>query len=90
MGVEAALLWLLEVVGKKKIGDLLAPRDERALRSTARALEDSQNERDELAGVAQILTAALEQRDALQLEVFALRVENQHLKDELAALRGEA
>lgn len=88
MGVEAALLWLLEVVGKKKIGDLLTARPTRELQTLGRALEESHNVRDDLLDTARLLTDVALQRDSLQLQVFELRLENQKLRDEPAAARG--
>ena len=89
-GFEAAPVWLLEVVGKKKIGDLLAPTAQRQLRIVSRALEDAQRDHDELADVARLLATAHADRDRLEIEVSQLRVEIARLNAELAAERAVA
>ena len=86
-GVGAALVWLVEVIGKKKIGDLLTSGDARASRAVQRALIESQDKLDEMADMARGYAAALEQRDALHLENLKLRIENNTLRTELAALK---
>jgi hypothetical protein len=52
MSLSPVVLWLAEAIGKRKLNELLDGRDKAEGRILRRALADSQNQRDELAGVA--------------------------------------
>jgi len=86
MSLSAVVVWLAEVVGKKKIGDLLESRDKRKLRSLYRAFADAQDQNDELAEVARLLARVEEQRDFAQAETMRLNVENAELRRVIAEL----
>jgi hypothetical protein len=77
--IVAAALWLAEKLGDKALDTLLTPEDESQRQTLLRALQESQQERDELREVGRLLEVVAAQRDAL----FA---ENQRLQHLVAAL----
>ncbi len=87
MSLSAVVVWVAEVIGKKKLGDLLETRSKREIRSLYRALADVQDQRDELAEVARLLARVEAQRDAVQSAAMRLSVENAELRAEIAALK---
>lgn len=84
-------LWLAKAIGGEQIKRLLNLRGLQAeLRSLKKALRDSQERREELEGVFDVLARLHAERDAAQAEVFKLRVENADLLRRLDARAGNA
>lgn len=72
-GFEAALLWLADVIAKKKLADLLQSGGATRQRMLEKALVAAQNELDELRNDRALLARVIAQRDTLHAEVLALR-----------------
>ena len=78
-------LWLAKAIGGEQIKRLLNRRGLQAeLRSVRKALQDSQQRREELEGVYELLARLHAERDAAQAEALRLRVENVRLRERLA------
>jgi hypothetical protein len=90
MSLSPVVLWLAEAIGKRKLNELLDGRDKAEGRILRRALADSQNQRDELAGVAEMFAEIFDPRDALQATVIRLELENSGLRAEIAMLKAAA
>lgn len=78
--IETVLVWLAEKVGSKAFDRFFVESSAEERRALARALVESQNERDELRDIGRLLVVISEQRDAL----FA---ENQRLRGVIERLR---
>lgn len=74
-------LWLAKTIGADQLKRLLGRRGLQAEnRSLKKALVDSQQRREELEGIADLLSRLDKERDQLQAEVIRLRVENAALR----------
>jgi predicted nuclease with TOPRIM domain len=77
-------LWLAKAIGGEQIKRLLNRRGLQAeMRSLKKALRESQDRRDELEGVYELLERLHAERDAAQAEALRLRVENIRLRERL-------
>lgn len=77
-------LWLVKTLGAEQIKRLLGKRGLQAEnRSLKKALTDSQQRREELEGVYDLLTRLYNERDQLQAEVIRVRTENVTLREAL-------
>ena len=74
-------LWLAKTLGAEQIKRLLGKRGLQAEnRSLKKALNDSQQRREELESVYDLLSRLYNERDQLQAEVIRLRAENVALR----------
>ncbi|WP_375427035.1 hypothetical protein [uncultured Sphingomonas sp.] len=84
MPIESVGLWIVRTVGGQFFKELFARNGLRTqLRSINKALVDSQDERERLAGVETLYANISAERDQLQAEVIRLRVENVALRQRL-------
>jgi predicted nuclease with TOPRIM domain len=77
-------LWLAKAIGGEQIKRLLNRRGLQAeMRSLRKALRESQERREELEGVYDLIERLHAERDAAQAEALRLRVENVRLRERL-------
>jgi hypothetical protein len=79
------IAWLAKTIGSQAIKDRMGRSGlKRQNAVLAKALEDSQNRREELEDAARFVAQIARQRDAYFAEIVKLRAENVALRDSLA------